>query len=276
MISCPTVEKSIIRTHYDLGTLFYRLLWGPHVHHGLWSKDESSAVAQVQLIQEMARLAEIQPESKIVDIGCGMGGSSLWLAREKQCHVTGVTISGVQRFWAANSARWKGLAGRTRFLHQDAEKLELDPGSYDAVWSIECTEHLFDKPAFFSRAARWLKPGGKVAICAWLSGHDEQAALTQKLVYEVCEGFYCPSLGTAADYQSWMTNAGLRMVRTELWTDRVWRTWEICRDRVRRTGVRHLARLLGKDHLLFIDRFDAILEAYKTHSMEYGCLIAVK
>lgn len=40
MIACSTVQKHDIRSHYDMSTLFYRLLWGPHIHHGLWLEDE--------------------------------------------------------------------------------------------------------------------------------------------------------------------------------------------------------------------------------------------
>ncbi len=43
MISCPSVEKRVIRTHYNLATPFYRLLWGRHIHHGLWEGSESPA-----------------------------------------------------------------------------------------------------------------------------------------------------------------------------------------------------------------------------------------
>jgi tocopherol O-methyltransferase len=49
MIVCPSVRKQDIRSHYNLTTLFYRLLWGRHIHHGLWSGDESASVAQQQL-----------------------------------------------------------------------------------------------------------------------------------------------------------------------------------------------------------------------------------
>ncbi|MGN6136569.1 MAG: SAM-dependent methyltransferase [Aureliella sp.] len=274
MITCPSVEKSVIRTHYNIGTLFYRLMWGPHLHHGLWNGDESPQRAARHLTEELARLARIQNAERIVDVGCGMGGSSIWLARQRECTVTGVTISPVQRRWATTSSWLKGTAGRTQFLHADAEQIELKPGSRDVVWSIECTEHLFDKAAFFAKARSWLAPGGRIAICAWLAGHDQQAEQTQRLVTEVCEGFFCPSLGTQADYENWLTATGLKLEHSLLWTDRVLKTWEICRDRVRRSGVRNLARVLGRDHVLFLDRFDAILEAYRTRAMEYGCFVA--
>lgn len=276
MIDCPQVQKSVIRTHYDLSTLFYRLMWGPHIHHGLWSGDESPRVAQLQLTEKMAELADIHGGERVVDIGCGMGGSSIWLAKNRGCDVTGVTISSVQRRWAATSAMMSRANPRPNFMHVDAESVQFEPNSVDAVWSIECTEHLFDKPAFFKKAAGWLKPGGRVAICAWLSGDDEQAAETQRLVYEVCEGFFCPSLGTQADYRQWLTDAGLEMRSTNIWTKRVLKTWEICRDRVAASKVRWLAKMLGRDHVMFLDRFDAILEAYRTGAMEYGCFVAVK
>ena len=60
MIVCPTVRKQDIRSHYNLTTLFYRLLWGRHIHHGLWSGDETAAVAQQQLTETLAREAGIR------------------------------------------------------------------------------------------------------------------------------------------------------------------------------------------------------------------------
>ena len=87
------------------------------------------------------------------------------------------------------------------------------------MWSIECTEHLYDKARFFQRAAQWLRPGGRMAICAWLAG-DELAAEEQRQVYDVCEGFFCPSLGTGSDYRRWMSAAGLAVRHDYDWTAR--------------------------------------------------------
>lgn len=276
MISCPTVRKSSIRSHYELSTLFYWLLWGRHIHHGLWHGDETPAVAAQQLTDTLCDLAQIERGQSVLDVGCGMGGSSIHLARQLGCAVTGVTLSQVQRTWASTSARWRGVAGRTRFLRQDAETLRIPEGTFDRVWSIECTEHLFDKPEFFRNVARWLKPGGRVAICAWLAGDGLEDTGRAQLVYDVCEGFVCPSLGSFDDYRGWMEEAGLQVETTRDWTDQVAQTWEICRDRVAASKVRWLARLVDQETVLFLDRFDTILEAYRTHAMRYGCLVASK
>ena len=276
MIHCPAVRKDVIRWHYDLSTLFYRLLWGRHIHHGLWDAGESPAVAQQKLTETLAAAAGIRGGERVLDVGCGMGGSSIFLAKQHRCRVSGVTLSPLQRFWAATSAQVQRVAQQTDFRCADAEVAAFSPESFDVVWSIECTEHLFDKPAFFRRAAEWLRPGGKVAICAWLAGSELQSEERRRLVYDVCEGFFCPSLGTQDNYHAWMADAGLDVERSELWTERVMRTWEICINRVRWTGVGLLGRVVDRDTNVFLKRFQTILAAYRSGAMQYGCFVARK
>ena len=170
MIECPTVTKKGVRFHYDLSTPFYWLLWGRHIHHGLWDGPDSPAGAQQQLTEIVAREAGVGVGAVVLDVGCGMGGSSIHLARTLGCRVTGITVSPLQRFWASGAARWNRVADRTNFRCIDAEQVDFAPESFDVVWSIECTEHLYDKARFFQRAAGWLRPGGRMAICAWLAG----------------------------------------------------------------------------------------------------------
>src|SRR5438874_1647429 len=97
MITCELVTKDEIRAHYDWATPFYRLLWGIHIHHGLWEADETPRQAQLQLIERLAGAATIAPGERVLDVGCGMGGSALHLARQLQCQVVGLTLSPVQR-----------------------------------------------------------------------------------------------------------------------------------------------------------------------------------
>ncbi len=277
MIAVEGVKKSSIRSHYQLGTLFYRLLWGPHIHHGLWYGEETIAEAQNQLVDALADLAQLKSDEKIVDIGCGMGGSSMRLARVWGCEPTGVTISSVQRTWASLASKFKSVPKRPVFICEDAEKIEFPPESFDCVWSIECTEHLFDKERFFHRAAQWLKPGGRIAVCVWFAG-DESGSnpLHRRQCEEVCWRFVCPSLGTRHDYARWMTDAGLEIVHDVNWTQKVDRTWEICKQRVERFGIRHIAKLVDREQVDFIDGFEVLLDAYRSGAMRYGALVAQK
>ncbi len=274
MIECPSVSKASIRNHYDLATPFYRLLWGPHIHHGLWDSDGTPAAAQVRLIDLLAGAVGLAAGQSVLDVGCGMGGSAIELARRHGCRVTGLTLSPVQRSWATLSAAWQGVGRRARFLRADAEAVELPAGVFDVVWNVECSEHLFDKPAFFRRVAGWLRPGGRLGLCAWLAG-DRPGAEGQ--VRAVCEGFLCPSLGTAGDYQRWLADAGLANRVVEDLTPRVARTWEVCMRRVRVSGVGLLTRLLGGRLLrLFVERFATLWEAYRSGAMRYGLFVAEK
>lgn len=276
MIAVDSVKKSTIRSHYQLGTLFYRLLWGPHIHHGLWDGEESAAVAQCQLTDTLAEMCEIASGDRVLDVGCGMGGSSIRLAKHRSVDVTGITLSPVQRHWATMSAAVNGVRSRTRFRAADAETVHFDDDSFDVVWSVECTEHLFDKAEFFRRATRWIRPGGRLVIAVWFEGEDVQSPEKRQMVEEVCTRFVCPSLGTRQDYAGWIESCGMRVTDNVDWTQRVLKTWEICKRRVERSGVRRLARLVDQDQVAFLDGFDVLLDAYRNGAMQYGAIVAKK
>jgi tocopherol O-methyltransferase len=264
-----------VRTHYDRLAFFYRTFWGEHIHHGYWEADESPEVAQVQLTARLAERAAVPAGAKVLDVGCGFGGSSLWLARNRNCDVTGITISPVQAKRANKQARAAGLADRARFLLHDANRLDFPPASFDIVWIIECSEHLEDKARFIDNCARVLKPGGRIALCAWLdadSGRPEDA----RLVEEVCDGMICPSLARAADYSGWMQAAGFEAVEYEDITRRVERTWDLCLPIVERPGMRFLRLFMDKRTKAFVLSFQAIRRAFAEGAMAYGMFTARK
>jgi tocopherol O-methyltransferase len=202
-----------------------------------------------------------------------MGGSTIDLIQRYGCTTTGVTLSPVQSTWAALAARRQGVSGRARFLRADAETIRFPEATFDVVWNVECSEHLFDKPGFFRRAADWLRPGGRVALCAWLAGDGPDARREAMLV---CEAFLCPSLGTAQDYRGWLASAGLTLHQFIDLTARVGRTWDVCIRRVRASGVGLLSRLAGRKMRSFIDHFATLGNAYRSGAMRYGLFVAEK
>jgi tocopherol O-methyltransferase len=258
-----------VRNHYDRLAFFYRAFWGEHIHHGYWEADETPEAAQVRLVERLADRAGVPPGARVLDVGCGFGGSSLWLAGHRDCQVTGITISPVQARRASKRARATGLTERVRFLVHDANRLDFPPASFDVVWVIECSEHLRDKRRFIEDCARVLVPGGRMGLCAWLdaaSGRAEDA----RLVAEVCRGMLCPSLATAVDYAEWMRSAGFVDVVAEDITRHVERTWDHCLAVVERPVMRALRLLMDKSTRAFVLSFRAIRQAFTGGAMSYG------
>src|SRR5712664_2383132 len=115
-------DKHRIIEHYDLISPYYRSLWGEHLHHGYWIRgNESKEKAQLQLIEHLAQLANVRPGSDILDIGCGFGATSLYLAEQFNAAVTGITISPVQVEMAIGAAAGQNLD--VTFLSMDAEAM---------------------------------------------------------------------------------------------------------------------------------------------------------
>ncbi|MEO7599736.1 MAG: class I SAM-dependent methyltransferase [Opitutus sp.] len=270
----PTVTTiSEIRDHYDTISPYYQSLWGEHIHHGFWHGNESAAEAQENLIKELAKRARIKEGDRVLDVGCGLGGSSMFLAREYGAMVRGITLSPKQVSTARDQARRRGLLGRVNFEVQDAHQLAKDPAFYDVIWVVECSEHLFDKAAFLTECARHLVPGGRLAVCAWLVG-DSLNEAQHKLVEAVRVGMLCPSFGTLGEYGTWMSQGGLVVESVEDITSQVSRTWSLCRPILEFPLVKTMLSAGNEKLAAFADSFSAIDEAYRTGAMRYGMFVA--
>ena len=136
-------EKEKIRDHYDLVSPYYKTLWGEHLHHGYWIRgDETKEKAQLQLIEHLARVANLPSECTLLDVGCGFGASSIYLAEHYEAQATGITISPVQVEMANQAAR-KAKAN-AKFLCMDAEAMKFKK-PFDVVWSVESISHSLER-----------------------------------------------------------------------------------------------------------------------------------
>jgi tocopherol O-methyltransferase len=264
-----------IRQHYDQLSPLYRTFWGEHIHHGFWRGDETAAEAQVNLSRELAQRAAIAPDSAVLDVGCGLGGSALLLAKEYGCWVKGISISPKQIAAANREAKRRSLLDRVEFAVEDANELPATGESYDVVWTIECSEHLFDKARFIATCAQRLKPGGRLAICAWLAGENLQVEQRQT-VDDVCRGMLCPSLATMSEYVGWMENSGLVVQSADDITRHVARTWVLCRPVLDFPFVKTILATGSRRLNEFANSFASIAAAYRTGAMAYGMLVGQK
>jgi tocopherol O-methyltransferase len=273
------VDVDRVRKHYDRLSFLYRMVWGEHLHHGYWNGGETAGLAQIQLMEELARRAEIPRGASVLDIGCGVGGSALWLADRYGCHVTGMTISPVQAAMAAKAARKakaRGVEGSARFEVKDANGWQPEPASFDVVWIMESSEHFPDKKHFFERCAVTLKPGGTLAVCAWLRRDGPMPPGEQKLVATIAEAMMSASLDSLSSYAAWMREAGLTVTAAEDITRHVERTWAHCARIGANPVIRFLVRFTGGPTQRFVKAFPLMQEAYASGAMAFGLLVAKK
>lgn len=267
-----------VARHYDELDAFYRDIWGEHVHHGLWySGDEPPERAVEQLVTHVADHLALRAGEVVVDVGAGYGGTARQIAAAYDVQVTGLTVSAAQHAYAAY------LEGEHRRNTQILLRDWLDNGmpsaSADAVLAIESTEHLPHLPLALAEMRRVLRPGGRVAICAWLAG-DAPARWQRRLLIEpICREGRLVTMSTAAAYTALLRDAGFEQITYEDLTTAVRRTWSICLGRLGRrvatdARYRRYAFRASASERAFVLAMIRILVAYHTGAMRYGLFVA--
>ncbi len=122
---------------------------------------------------ELGKLAGLDADMHIVDIGSGLGGPARTLAAEFGCHVTGVDLS--QEFVNASTVLSErvGLAGKVDFKHGNALELPFDGECFDAAFMIHLNVNISAKQTMFNEARRVLKKGAKLALWEICRGEKE-------------------------------------------------------------------------------------------------------
>jgi len=155
------ISSSTVASAYDAWTQDKLLesLWGEHIHLGFYpaGKNIDFRKAKVKFVHELVKwsgLDKLPKGSRILDVGCGIGGSSRILAEYYGFNVTGITISTAQ-------------VKRARELTPNGLNCHFQV--MDAVWSVEAGAHMNDKNRFADEMLRTLRPGGYLALADWNS-----------------------------------------------------------------------------------------------------------
>jgi tocopherol O-methyltransferase len=264
-------EKQRIIEHYDFASPYYRALWGEHLHHGYWKTGaETKEEAQVALTAHLAEAAQVPHGAAILDVGCGFGGSSIYLASHYHATVTGITISPVQAAMARQAAN--NANATARFLVMDADNITLED-QFDVIWSIEAISHFTNKPGFFIRAAEMLKPGGTVALIDWFKQEHLPAAQHRAYIKPIERGMLV-ELKTITDYVEMIRAAGLEVMHSSDLSEQCSKTWEISASLIKNRALWQLAGDKGVEFIRFLRSFGAMRRGFASGCFVYGMLIA--
>jgi ubiquinone/menaquinone biosynthesis C-methylase UbiE len=193
----------------DLAAI-HRQIWAPGVHNHsqaflYLNQVVADAVAPV--------LSQVSGDSRLLDLGCGVGGTATWLAQTLGAKVTGVTNSAAQADLARQRAAHLDLAGQCQFHQADFHHLPA-MGKFQAAYAIESFVHARDPKRFFEQAASTIMPGGRLVICddflaeAVLQTSDQALHWVQRFT----EGWEINSLTTFQDIKMIAEKAGFRLV----------------------------------------------------------------
>ncbi|MEU9251788.1 methyltransferase domain-containing protein [Streptomyces sp. NPDC048270] len=246
-------DESQVPLYYSRKTADILHKYGPgprvHFHMGLFGPGETPNTtvsqrvlkrriieAQEAIVDHAARTwgAYATPPASLLDIGCGVGGGSLYWAQEHGASVTGLTVAAEHVPLIRQLARQAGVGDRVTPLLADVHEYSA-PRGFDAAYACESSGYL-DRERLFEVVAKSLKPGGWFGIQEHFIRRPEWTGFI--------DGYYKTRLGTLTEYITAAGAAGFELEQDEDLTDRVaefwvqsmaWNTAEL--DRIEHTGA---------------------------------------
>lgn len=200
----PTDLRLKISKYYEETEVDYRLIWRSGktlaIHYGYHAypsmpHDE----AAIEMIRQLAVAAGITSSDFVLDAGCGVGGSTIWLAKNIGCRVIGINITESQ----LEVARAEAAPG-TEFYNMDFCATSFPDQHFTVVWALESSCYAPDKLVFIREAYRLLKPGGKLAVA------DGFGAVPDSMVLQ---GWEIPNLAGVDQFRGYMEEAGFTNIK---------------------------------------------------------------
>lgn len=268
-----TIAKFWNKTSYG-----WQEVWGPHIHHGFYehSKEATPLQAQEILIEKLAQELQLSDNCKVLDVGCGMGGSSLYLAENYKATVNGISLSQTQVEIARNIAQDKKIK-QVNFQIEDALSLRsFAHDSFDIIWSLESCEQFTDKKLFLEKAFYKLKSGGKLLLVTWCSSEEQYHGLEAKKYKKLCLAFDVPYMPTMDHYHYLLTKQGFKIEKSFDWTNNVKQSWDLGVRLIRAYSFLKILKLAGWRGFRFSKQLRLMQDAFSNNRIKYGVFVAIK
>jgi MPBQ/MSBQ methyltransferase len=166
-----------------------------------------------QATAELAALVISRPGRRVLDIGCGIGGTARYLAAHHGCDVTGVDLTESFCRVATELSAWVGLGESTRFRRASALELPFHDETFDVVWTEHVQMNVADKRRFYAEATRVLRPGGRLAFHDIFRGPTAEPYYPTPWADDASLSFLC----TPAEARATLGELGLSALH---WSDR--------------------------------------------------------
>jgi len=232
-------DGDVARSFYNLATEFYEYGWGDSFHFGFRQKHEPHWKSTHNSQAFVAQKLQVSDGSRVLDMGCGIGGPLRGIVRMTGANVTGLTINEfqVKRAREITSQLSPWMQERCNYDVQDYLDVKgYEENSYDAAFYMESSLHTVERTKTFKETYRLLKPGGRLVAMEYvlLPGWDETNPEHQRLMRLHLHGNGAARTPDIEEALKWVRDAGFEIEEhwdymswgRKLYGDNVWEWWQ--------------------------------------------------
>jgi ubiquinone/menaquinone biosynthesis C-methylase UbiE len=209
--------KDSVAAHYTQGQLLDRILSGIEAigkTPDTVTVDDLAPVDEFhiggrQASEDFIGQLELSPDNHTLDVGCGIGGTSRFVASRFGCRVTGIDLTPEFVSTGQSLSDWVGLSGQVELHRGDATTMPFTDESFDAAFMLHVGMNIDDKVGLFAEVYRLIRPGGMFGIYDVMETSDE--ALTYPVPWASAPG--TSSLATPQQYESALEQTGFDLIK---------------------------------------------------------------
>lgn len=212
------MDTSKVVKYYDYTLKYYKRFWyrdskSYALHYGFWDKDTKNLnEALLNTNKFLAKKLDLKAKDRVLDAGCGIGGSSLWIAKKIGAKVVGVSISEKQINFAKELARINNVEHLTEFYIKDFIDTGFENETFNVVWAIESVCHAENKFEFLKEAFRVLRKGGKIIIADGFLKRNAMNDEEKIIIEKFNEGLVLPNLSDVDQFKKKLEKAGFKRI----------------------------------------------------------------
>jgi tocopherol O-methyltransferase len=243
------------------------------IHYGYYDDGVTSHEnSLIRMNEVLANKAKIKKTDLVLDAGCGIGGSSIWLAKNIGSKVIGITLVEKQLDFAINLAREKGVEDLVEFKINDFTSTGFEDEIFDVVWAIESVCHTIDKKKFIDESYRILKKdGGRLIVSDYFMTKDILTA-TEANDMKWISGWALPNLCPVNHFNKYIHDIGFKKMAFEDATNFVLPSSKRMHDHgvmVYQEALQHNS--VTSEHDITLSHMKALIEQYNTLTRGLWC-----
>ena len=207
--------------YYNETYIDYRILWRLNknlaIHYGYYdTRHRSHDEAVINMNRVLANIAKITSKDKILDAGCGIGGSSIWIAKNIGASVIGLNIHEGQLKIAEDLAKKYNVGHLIKFVKGDFTDTKFPDNLFDVVWGLESVCYAKNKKDFLKEAKRILKTNGRIIVADGFLQKENLKENEEKEMRKWLGGWAVPNLVSVNNFKKYLEQLNFKNIQFKI------------------------------------------------------------